>query len=207
MYRGSYNYQYTNTVLHCTPTCCHLKGYVIQVLTTSSRVRATSRSRAHIFQKDVNLYFLMTTNKNKILSTIHISIGPFFEKIGENFTELLRKTRAQKKSDSSNRGRNFRNTFIRSPTFRLALHSRTVYLRKAKKKNFVSQSQREEEQRKTEPDDGAVTLNHLDPFLIYVNLERDPIREHDAIARRSGAHTPSDTRHKSGLQARPATGR
>jgi hypothetical protein len=36
------------------------------------------------------------------------------------------------KSDSSNRGRNFRNTFIRSPTFRLALHSRTVYLRKTK---------------------------------------------------------------------------
>jgi hypothetical protein len=43
-------------------------------------VRATSRSRAHLFQKDVNLYFLMTTNKNKILSTIHILIGPFFEK-------------------------------------------------------------------------------------------------------------------------------
>jgi hypothetical protein len=56
---------------------------------------------------------------------------------------------------------------------------------------------------KNRPDDRAVSLNHLDPFLIHVNLERDAIREHNAVARQSGAHAPSDTRHKSGLQARP----
>jgi hypothetical protein len=119
------------------------------------------------------------------------------------------KTSSRFSYHSSNRGRNFRNTFMRSPTFRLALHSRTVYLGKQQQQQNLSVKAHENDEKRTrtEPDDRAVTLNHLDPLLIYVNLERDPIREHDAIARRSGAHTPSDTRHKSGLQARPTTGR
>jgi hypothetical protein len=138
-------------------------------------------------------------NKNDVCYYISLDVR---KKIGEK----LHPRKHAQKSDSSNRGRNFRNTFIRSPTFRLALHSRTVYLRR--KKKLVSQSHQNDEKRTgTEPDDGAVTLNHLNPFLIYVNLERDPIREHDTIARRSGAYTPSDTRHKPGLQARLTTGR
>lgn len=60
------------------------------------------------------------------------------------------------------------------------------------------------DEKKNRPDDRTVTLNHLDPFLIYVNLERDAIREHNTVARQSRAHAPSDTRHKSGLQARPS---
>jgi len=41
----------------------------------------------------------------------------------------IREKQKTQESDSSNRGRNSRNTFMRSPTFRLALHSRTVHLR------------------------------------------------------------------------------
>lgn len=102
---------------------------------------------------------------------------------------------------------------MRSPTFRLALHSRTVHLRinAAAASRQLSPSERsttttkKREKRRTGPDDRAVLLDHLHPLLVHVNLERDAVREHDAISRPSGTHAPSDAGHKSGLQARPAS--
>ena len=68
------------------------------------------------------------------------------KKIGEKLQFGKTHTTTQK-SDSSNSGRNFRNTLMRSPTFRLALHSRTVYLPKTGTP-IVSQANQNEQREK-----------------------------------------------------------
>ena len=46
-------------------------------------------------------------------------------------------------------------------------------------------------------------VNELDPFLVYINLERNTIGEHDAVVCATRAHAPAHIRDKAGLQSRP----
>ena len=159
---------------------------------TQIGVNFQSEYPRHAYQTGLGVPIITySTNYNNKMFCLSLYLE--FRKSERNFTKsLIRRTEGEISEIPSYDHRLFGSHYI---------HVQYICESQKKNKKHCQSSERTRRNKKetAEPDDRAVTLNHLDPFLVHVNLERDPIREHDAIARRSGAHTPSDAGHKSGL--------